>query len=335
MPCLSEISALKEAQMRVQWLETELSRKTGVVCTTIPTGTSLQALCPRQDDTETSPATSCCQRGSTSASAGGPSLAAASPSYTSARNDDNGSEIGLLALNATGEQRYLGPSSGALFANVAIALVRSSGLTQNALRGRPGHPVVNNETLTGSPDEPHPLSPDEVRLLLQSYKIWVHPLYPLFDLDWLDGLVARCSRPTASSDDQSQGRDMGLFYLVMALGAIHRANTIKQLQLDPFHSNLSDKAVPPAYLYSMASRYFHLHLEQLRPSIWFIQIILLICIYTFYGPIGSSQWQLAGLAMRVRSRSMFPPPFMSPNATFTVLSLNDGPMKLIRSADSY
>ncbi|KAL3964903.1 hypothetical protein ACCO45_001907 [Purpureocillium lilacinum] len=84
----------------------------------------------------------------------------------------------------------------------------------------------------------------------------------------------------------------------MALGAIHRANTIKQLQLDLFHSNVSDKAVPPAYLYSMASRYFHLHLEQLRPSIWFIQIILLICIYTFYGPIGSSQWQLAGLAMR-------------------------------------
>lgn len=122
---------------------------------------------------------------------------------------------------------------------------------------------------------------------------------------------------------------MGLFYLVMALGAIHRANTIKQLQLDLFHSNLSDKAVPPAYLYSMASRYFHLHLEQLRPSIWFIQIILLICIYTFYGPIGSSQWQLAGLAMRVRSCSMFPPPFRSLYATSKVLPLNYGPMKLM------
>jgi hypothetical protein len=37
----------------------------------------------------------------------------------------------------------------------------------------------------------------------------------------------------------------------------------------------------------------------LRPSISVIQVLLLACIYSSQSPLGPSQWQLAGFAMRV------------------------------------
>ena len=161
--------------------------------------------------------------------------------------------------------------------------------------------------------------------------MWVHPLYPLLETGELDGLVARCmARQSGEATNPFQGQELSIFYLVMALGAMNRSNTVKQLRLGCPTATPSDRLVS-AYLYSEASKHLTNSLEhkQFRPSIAFIRIILLVCMYSSCGPIGSSQWQLAGLAMRVRSCSMFPPPFRSLYATSKVLPLNYGPMKLM------
>lgn len=224
-----------------------------------------------------------------------------------AENNSNAPEISLLALNATGELRYLGPSSGALFANYAIALLGSNVSSSKRNRQHPdggGSEVILDARVDGD-SEQRPLSSKEVQFLLQSYKMWVHPLYPLLDLERLDGLVARCLAAQSTIGAQTgEGHDMGIFYLVMALGATNHANTAKQLRINPSAIGLSDRATSPTYLYAAASRYFLRSAEHLRPSVKFIQMILLVCIYSFYAPIGSSQWQLAGMAMRVTS----PPP---------------------------
>ncbi|KAL7953982.1 fungal-specific transcription factor domain-containing protein [Trichoderma compactum] len=80
--------------------------------------------------------------------------------------------------------------------------------------------------------------------------------------------------------------EMMLFYLVMALGAINVENTLKQMRGQPEQEKKFSICTPPT-------------ITRLQPSIRFIQIIVMISIYSSYGSIGSSQWQLAGLAMRV------------------------------------
>ncbi|KAH6867577.1 fungal-specific transcription factor domain-containing protein [Thelonectria olida] len=137
--------------------------------------------------------------------------------------------------------------------------------------------------------------------------MWVHPLYPLIRLETLRRLVERCSSfQGAGNVDRGQttekNTEMAIFYLVMALGAINQANTVKQMRLHPEPGNIHSlpaKKQSPAYLYFRALHHFDSSIQHLRPSVATIQIVLLISIYSSYGPIGSSQWQLAGLAMRM------------------------------------
>jgi hypothetical protein len=283
--------ALKEAQRRIKWLEDELSRQVGADCRATSTGTPVQNRRPISSQSDAAQ-----HREEPSGSATDGQLGPASS------NNEEAPDIGLLALNATGESRYLGPSSGAMFANYAIALVQSSGLSNQPERNRRPHSSTMNDNVTGANlhEEHQPLPPDEVQLLLGSYRMWVHPLYPLLDIESLERLVATCGTSQTSDATETQEQDMSLFYLVMALGAANRANTIKQLQLEPANYKPSDKTASSSFLFSMASQRLYLNAEGIRPSIMFIRTILLICIYSFYEPIGSSQWQLAGMAMRVR-----------------------------------
>ncbi|KAJ6447310.1 C6 transcription factor [Purpureocillium lavendulum] len=293
-----------EAQRRTQWLEGEFLRKFGVDCTNVPTGVQLQGM----QSTSNDPAGGISQlqsprarRASVQGSSNGPGHATGSDAASPDRNESV-PEISLLALNATGELRYLGPSSGAVFANYAMALVRSIAASSTKRRRHgPARAATETPLMSGDNEQQHCLSPHETRLLLQSYNMWVHPLYPLLDPEFLDDLVSRCSAfPSSRDAPPAQGQELGIFYLVMALGSLNHTNTVKQLQLGPSTAVLSERAASPAHLYSEASRHFVDSVEhmQLRPSISFIQIMLLVCIYSFSGPIGSSQWQLAGLAMR-------------------------------------
>lgn len=220
-------------------------------------------------------------------------------------------DIGMLALNATGEMRYLGPSSGAFFAAYTSALARScitsqsspntASNTQNAVSGR--------DTDTGFASPMLRLSYSDVHLFSESYKMWILPVYPILTSDDLDIMVMRYNEgPDLDSTECRRqpevATEMMLFYLVMALGAINAENTLKQLRGQPEQEKTFRTSTPRPSPVSLCMRVLQLmdeNFQKLHPSVRFIQIIVLISIYSSYGSIGSSQWQLAGLAMRVRT----------------------------------
>lgn len=210
-------------------------------------------------------------------------------------------ETGLLALNATGELRYLGPSSGSFFASYAASLARSCVPSQN-IRSHASSTTddqISNERIVTVANGNHVLSPEVIRLLTHSFRIWTLPLYPLFSNKDLGSLVARHENlhTTPRTEIMERGCDLIIFYLVMALGAINASNTNKQR---PNASSQATHTIPSAsILYAKALELFEHDVQHLRPSVVLIQILLLISIYSSYGPSGFSQWQLAGLAMRV------------------------------------
>lgn len=269
----------------------------------MPTGTSLQ------------PA----HHGLTSGTEQGPPGQLSSPSLVSSSTqpheipdpsipDDNAADIGMIALNATGEMRYLGPSSGAFFASYTSALVRSCISTQNLWNITTSTQQANaGKKDVVSVNDLGRLSAKDVNLFLRSYKMWIQPLYPVLNSDDLDMLVLRYNEG-AEADNPDCGLgleksvELMLFYLVMALGAINDMNTVKQMRIQPEQDRLSDLSTPRPSSVSLCTRVLRLmdrNSQKLHPSVGLIQAILLISIYSSYGPIGSSQWQLAGLAMRV------------------------------------
>jgi hypothetical protein len=282
-------------------------RHVGVDCTQIPTGTPLQDNRLGQSPTSGTP------RFLTDANA----AVTIGTAFTSVHSQHQGSvgsslavieaaDISLLALNATGEQKYLGPSSGAFFASYATELLRSCAAGQDSRRrGSRGARV--GDSPPNSRDEQCVLQPETVKLLQQSYEMWVHPLYLVLSIKMLNNITAECAEvqdaPLADCVRYPErATRMTIFYLVMALGATNHSNTVRQLRRDSGSENLTSRAVnppSPTYLYSMALRYFDILAKSLHPSVSFIQILLLVCIYSSYGPTGSSQWQISGLAMRV------------------------------------
>ncbi|CAH0053788.1 unnamed protein product, partial [Clonostachys solani] len=215
-------------------------------------------------------------------------------------------DISLLALNATGEQRYLGPSSGAFFASYATALLQScEPVLPAALRPRRvGGP---NQAQAHFIDDRLPLQPDIIALLQKSYEMWVQPLYPLLSHEALASLADRCGKlqnaPLSELVQSPEScSEMTVFYLAMALGAANHMSTCKQLGANQARGGFQDTSlsVPSStQLYAMALQYFSTLGKEFHSSPMFIQILLLVCIYSSYGPIESSQWPMAGLAMRV------------------------------------
>jgi hypothetical protein len=215
-------------------------------------------------------------------------------------------DISLLALNATGEMKYLGPSSGAFFATYAAAVAQSIA-SDHAKRSKSGvtrrQQEIAERGASFVPSEGHrSLSLAEAQHLLQSYRMWVHSLYQLFSSDFLDSLIQQCCTVQSSFSSQHGSQagssgDMTIFYLVMALGATNSLNTARQHPTE--HWPGPSPQPSPQMLYAQAMQHFARYIQNIRSCISMIQIVLLICLYSSYGPIGSSQWQLAGLAMRV------------------------------------
>lgn len=297
---------MKEAHRRIQWLQDEIHRGWGIECASLPTGTSLQTQSRQEtgghniaqpDSVLVSP--------SGSVPAGGSSTH--TPSETLVMND--APEASLLALNASGELRYLGASSGTFFASCAAALVRSSAANRQSRTQAPAETVRGAATTSRPTLDAHvSLSQDEIQLLLTSYEMWVHPLYPLFDPGTLRDLVNRyadrlSNTPLVTSIlTVDQHIEMTIVYVVMALGATNRSNTIKQLRLDrhPLADQIGSATAPaPASLCAVSMKQLEYCLEDLRSNVQYIRVLLLFCIYSSYGPVGPSQWQLAGLAIRV------------------------------------
>lgn len=288
---------LKYLRQRVSWLEDEIHRNFRIQCKDVPTGSSLKS--EAGDFTERPT----------------PSPGTISPSTQS---HDQGSstpagdaaDIGMLALNATGEMKYLGPSSGAFFAAYASALARSCLSTKNSenisLNSQQGE--TDREMVHRSADKPSSLSSDDINLFLISYKMWILPLYPVLNSDDLDLLIRTYAEETGEHDSQmrqggsEKNIQLMVFYMVMALGAVNAANTSQQVRKQSRHKDLlSFEASRPSPI-SLCTRALQLidyNSHILHPSVGLIQVFVLIAIYSSYGPIGSSQWELAGFAMRV------------------------------------
>lgn len=217
------------------------------------------------------------------------------------------SDMSLLALSATGEQRYLGPSSGSFFSSYATAILRSCAPGQPHIYSEQAGIWSNSKSLLAPNEGQLPLQHNMVALLQRSYEIWINPLYPLLSLERLNDLVSRSTRSRAfqPTDLRRPSEDAGgitLFYLVMALGAMNRARTLSLLQPDYISTNFPDgvgNAPSPAFLYAEAMRSFQKLEHDLQPNLSVIQMLLLVCIYSSHSPLGPSQWQLAGFAMRV------------------------------------
>ncbi|KAL7786522.1 fungal-specific transcription factor domain-containing protein [Trichoderma afarasin] len=169
------------------------------------------------------------------------------------------------------------------------------------------HADSGRDTDTGIVSPMLRLSSSDVHLFSESYKMWILPVYPILTSDDLDMMVS--SHNEGPDLDNSEYRrqpetatDMMLFYLVMALGAINAENTLKQMRGQPEQEKMFSISSPRPSPVSLCIRVLQLmdeNFQKLHPSVRFIQIIVLISIYSSYGSIGSSQWQLAGLAMRM------------------------------------
>ncbi|UKZ94547.1 uncharacterized protein TrAFT101_009416 [Trichoderma asperellum] len=218
--------------------------------------------------------------------------------------------MGILTLNATGEMKYLGPSSGAFFAAYASALARSclsaKGLWNTSLSSQQAD--ARREEGHKSADKPSRLSSSDINLFLLSYKMWILPLYPILNSDDLDLLISRYTEDIGKDDSQLRQGDfeknisLMTFYMVMALGAINTSNTIQQICKQSGQKALLDFSVGRPSPTSLCTRVLQLidyNSHILRPSVGFIRVFLLISIYSSFGPIGSSQWQLAGFTMRM------------------------------------
>jgi hypothetical protein len=301
---LTDYRELKYFRQRTLWLEDEIYQNFHIQCKDVSTGSSLRA-----DN-----------HGLLSDAEHGPSEQLLSPSLTSPSTHLQGiqasstpagdaADIGILALNATGEMRYLGPSSGAFFAAYASALARSCISTQNFWNSS----LNSEQTKAGRgtsfslADNANELSSDDVHLFLLSYKMWIQPLYPILNSNDLDILVNKYNEGAEANNSvldrgSEKNIELMLFYLVMALGAINDKNTISQIRIQSDQKEFSDLSTSRPSSISLCTRVLSLidySSHRLHPSIGFIQVLLLISIYSSYGPIGSSQWQLAGIAMRV------------------------------------
>jgi hypothetical protein len=212
-------------------------------------------------------------------------------------------DISLLAFNATGELRFIGPSSGSFFAKHALNYAKSlipdndSASSQNA--SKLVGPVPEAVTRV--------VSPPVQRFLLESYLRWTHPLYALFDAQELRYLMDRGRPLSFAFDAQLSTKDnasRAIFLLLLSIGAVfaEQSHLWSMDQEDENRESYKHAAVQglrSEQLFSAAANILDRLTPALNPRMFMIQIILLIAIYGSYKSSGNSVWQLSGLAMRV------------------------------------
>lgn len=282
-----------------------MKRELGFDCSRLPTGTS-PSFRAHGEAIPQPTAAQCAPPMASQADAGDASTTEPDPNAHDQTPHAEGSNMRMLALNATGEQKYLGPSSGSFFASYAAAILRTCAPGQTHIYSEQAATPTANERSLGEIERQLPLQPSMVKLLQRSYEMWINPLYPLISLHNLSDLVTRCAQSQASYPEVSpvcseKNSEMTIFYLVMALGTMNCARTLSQLSPDA-SSELTSRAVAtpsPTTLYSLAMQHFHSLSANFQANVPLIQALLLVCIYSSQSPLGPSQWQLAGFAMRV------------------------------------
>jgi len=282
-----------------------MDRELGVDCQRLPTGTPVSfrahgEVIPQPTAAQCAPPTTA------QADAGDASTTKPGQDAHDETSHAEGSNMSMLALNATGEQRYLGPSSGSFFASYAAAILRSCAPGQKYIYSEQAGTRTAVEISQRTIEQQLPLQTNMVKLLQMSYEMWINPLYPLISLHNLSDLVTRCASSQTNHSELppeciGEASEMAIFYLIMALGAMNRARTLSQLPPDAL-SELTSRTVAtpsPTILYALAMQSFQSLSTDLQASVPVIQVLLLVCIYSSQSPLGPSQWQLAAFAMRV------------------------------------
>ncbi|KZF21948.1 hypothetical protein L228DRAFT_268457 [Xylona heveae TC161] len=295
---------LSETARRLAWLEYEIQRVFGVDIRPMSTGTPLDCLSPNkrveraEDDvrmgiSNAAPSQTPHYRPSVSSNEEQPE-----------RPHDVDPNISLLVLNATGEVRYLGASSGSFLAKY-IANVAQSSLSRNhrlcfSSEGRET-PLVSNSNRDSVFIPTNWRTSETFPFLLRCYMRWVNSIYPLFSDDYITMLESFSS---SSSLPEKNGDVAVIFYLVMSIGAIHseQAHLLNDIQGDtgiPAYQDASSHGLSAETLYQNATTLLESQIKGLTPRINLVQILNLISIYASHRPSDNKQWHVGGIAMRL------------------------------------
>jgi hypothetical protein len=310
----------EDARRRLTWLEDGLSRQFGVNIRSIKTGANLGEHFTGPTST---PASHASGNGQTPND---------DSQMKTVSNEDNSEDfsldvapdISLLTLNATGELRYLGPSSGSFFAKYSSNFARSF-LSEDAKRVSQAVTQPSNASSTGEhlhlppneidTDTMRYLTPRMSKYLLSCYSKWVQPMFPLLDQSYTKVVLEPFLSSQHQQDDltapgnETQRIIMIIYLLVLALGAVHVTppdhDSEELAGYLEYQEASSSKKLSPDLFFVEAINRLDTMTHIMQPSIPLIQIILLICIYGGYKPSGNRQWQLSGIAIRVNRSHIY------------------------------
>ena len=290
---LIKTRALQYYKERTNWLESQLRDTLGIDFAGVENGTSLQPLAgARPDSTLVISA----------AGTSHPEASASSFQYQDLQDTltEPMPDASIVALNATGDARYLGPSSGIFFALYANTYSQLSGFPHGRGEGA-SQSAEQRVSSTPSLDKSRSVDPNRATVLAQAFCTWVTPLYPIFSPDDIDSMILRCvaleaANPSGVNRTPGESRELAIFYLVMALGAIYEEDAAKRVRQAPATSSQGTSSTS---WHERALAYIDAGARSLSPSVSSIQILLLMSMYSMHSPVASSQWQLIGSAMRV------------------------------------
>jgi len=191
------------------------------------------------------------------------------------------SEVGLLTLKATGEQRYLGPSSGVTLARIVYSLVESAKLPSPA---DDNAPQDQGNLSTGDIAPVFPVR-SAATSAIEAYLNHWHLTFPLICrpqfLDVVDRIYA---------DEQYYGEnafDAFLFHMVLGMGSVNFNK--------PDWSAISSES---HYIYAISKLEEVLSMKGLAP----LRAILLVCQYSIFCSLrdtSANMWHLIGIAARL------------------------------------
>ncbi|KAF9889320.1 hypothetical protein FE257_007430 [Aspergillus nanangensis] len=309
----AEGNSSSETLQRITWLEQEIHRVFGVDVRQVRTGIPLDSLTHNNDNS---------QHESEDVPGG---VSNVTPSQTpryhppsAPQHEDHPDrlhevdpDISLLALNATGEVRYLGASSGSFFAkyiaNVAHSLASSTAELSYNPEAHAAHIPCNTDRHMPVFTPANWRTPETFPFLVRCYARWVHSIYPLFPADHLTMLNSISSSSHLPQDNTDT---TVIFYLVISIGAIHAEQThlLNELHGDTgihAYQNASTQGLSAEALYRKAINVLETGIQSLAPRISLVQILNLVSVYASHRPSDNKQWHIGGIAMRVSQRDLY------------------------------
>jgi hypothetical protein len=316
----------EDIRLRLRWLEEGILRQFAVDIRSVKTGANLGDYFPRSEPLRHPPSANGPCAGEYGSSEGPLSSDGSSAMLnecdSEAFSTDVLPDISLLTLNATGEMKYLGPSSGSFFAkyasNFARRLLHNDGNGMSMSMELPSGIQSAQERLLSSracraEDVNGHLTPRISKYLLGCYSTWVHPLFPLFAPSYIDSVLQPlCVGEYGLLDHPVSGSDstkviLIIHRLALALGAAHASasmsNDAEQASYLEYQDAVLTGKLSPDAIFINALDMLDRTSRTIHPSIALIQIVLLLYIYGGYKPSGNGQWQLAGIAVRVGPKS--------------------------------